>query len=76
MDKKYDVKKILGQSIKNLRESRHLTQEEIIKATGLSKKTVSQLFSGKYYNYKLSTLETISKFFNCKIKDILIEVGN
>ncbi len=57
----------------NVRWSKKYTQEEIIKATGLSKKTVSQLFSGKYYNYKLSTLETISKFFNCKIKDILIE---
>jgi len=57
----------------NIRWSKKYTQEEIIKATGLSKKTVSQLFSGKYYNYKLSTLETISKFFNCKIKDILIE---
>lgn len=60
----------------NVRWTKKYTQEEIIKATGLSKKTVSQLFSGKYYNYKLSTLETISKFFNCKIKDILIEVGN
>ena len=50
------------------------TQEEIIQATGLSKSTVSQLFSGKYYNYQLSTLETIAKFFNCKIQDILVEV--
>ena len=57
----------------NVRWKKKYTQEEIIKATGLSKKTVSQLFSGKYYNYKLSTLETISEFFNCKIKDILIE---
>lgn len=58
----------------NIRWSKKYTQDEIIKATGLSKKTVSQLFSGKYYNYKLSTLENIAKFFNCKIKDILIEV--
>lgn len=58
----------------NICWTKKYTQEEIIKLTGLSKKTVSQLFSGKYYNYKLSTLETISKFFNCKIKDILIEV--
>ncbi len=41
----------------------------------MSAKTVNQLFSGKYYDYKLSTLETICKFFNCKIKDILIEVN-
>ena len=60
----------------NIRWKNKYTQEEIVKLTGLSKKTVSQLFSGKYYNYKLSTLETISKFFNCKIQDILIEVDS
>lgn len=58
----------------NIRWKKKYTQEEIVNATGLSKKTVSQLFSGKYYNYKLKTLETIAEFFNCKINDILIEV--
>ena len=60
----------------NVRWCKKYTQDEIIQATGLSKKTVSQLFSGKYYNYQLSTLETIAKFFNCKIHDILIEVDD
>lgn len=58
----------------NIRWKKKYTQDEIAEATGLSKKTISQLFSGKYYNYKLCTLETIAKFFNCKINDILIEV--
>ena len=57
----------------NVKWAKKYTQQEIAKLTGLSKKTVSQLFSGKYYNYRLNTLEIISKFFNCKIKDILIE---
>ena len=57
-----------------IRWNRRYTQEEIRLATGLSKKVVSQLFSGRYYNYKLSTLESIAKFFNCKIHDILVEV--
>ena len=50
------------------------TQDDIVKATGLSKKTVNQMFSGKHYNYKIDTLETIAKFFNCKIHDILVEI--
>ena len=50
------------------------TQNEIMQATGLSKRTITQLFSGNYYNYRLSTLETIAKFFDCKISDILIEI--
>lgn len=59
----------------NVRWKKKYTQEEIADKTGLSKNTVSQLFSGKYYNYELKTLETIAKFFNCKINDILIEIN-
>lgn len=58
----------------NVRWARKYSRDEIAKATGLSLKTLSQLFSGKYYNFNLHTLETIAKFFNCKINDILIEV--
>ncbi len=58
----------------NIRWRKKYTQDEIVKATGLSKSTVNQLFSGRHYNYELYTLETIAKFFDCKISDILIEV--
>lgn len=58
----------------NIRWKKRYTQEEIIKATGLSKKVIVKLFSGKYHNYELKTLETIAEFFGCKINDILIEV--
>lgn len=50
------------------------TQEDIVKATKLSIGTVNNLFSGKYHDYKLSTLEAICKFFNCDISDILVKV--
>ena len=50
------------------------TQEDIVKATNLSVGTVNNLFSGKYHDYKLSTLETICKFFNCDISEILVKV--
>jgi len=58
----------------NVRWTKRYTHEDIAKATNLSFGTVNKLFSGKYYDYKLSTLEAISKFFNCSIYDILIEV--
>lgn len=58
----------------NIRWKRKYTQEEIRLATGLSKATISNLFSGDYHDYQLSTLEKISEFFNCEIKDILIKV--
>ena len=58
----------------NIRWKKRYTQKEIMELTGLSHKTVNQLFSGRHYNYELETLETIAKFFECKIHDILIEV--
>lgn len=60
----------------NIRWRKKYTQEEIMAATGLSRNTVNRLFKCQYYDFKLSTLETIAKFFNCKIHDILIEVEN
>ena len=56
----------------NIRWIKKYSQQEIQKATGLSKNTISKLFSGKYHDFTISTLETISKFFGCKIHDILI----
>ncbi|MBD5401658.1 helix-turn-helix transcriptional regulator [bacterium] len=58
----------------NVRWKQKYTQDEIAEATGLGVNTVSHLLSGKHYDYKISTLEKIAKFFNCKIHDILIEV--
>lgn len=58
----------------NVKWKKKYTQEEIAQATGLSKKTINQLFSGRHYNYGLYTLEAIAKFFDCKLKDILVEV--
>jgi len=58
----------------NVRWKKKYTQDEIVQATGLSKKTVVQLFSGKHYNYELHTLETIADFFGCDLHDILIKV--
>lgn len=58
----------------NVRWKRKYTQDEIAEATGLGINTVGRLLSGKYYDYKLSTLEVIAKFFGCKINDILVEV--
>ncbi len=60
----------------NIRWRKKYTQEEIMTATGLSRNTVNRLFKCQYYDFKLSTLETIAKFFNCKINDILIEVDD
>lgn len=58
----------------NVKWKRKYTQDEIAEQTGLSKRTINQLFSGKHYNYELFTLETIARFFNCDLHEILIKV--
>ena len=60
----------------NVRWKRKYTHEEISQATGLSRKTVGQLFSGKHYDFQLSTLEKMCKFFDCDLHDILIKVDD
>ena len=59
----------------NIKWKRKYTQDEIVQATKLSVGTVNNLFSGKYHDYKLSTLEAICEFFDCEISDILIKVN-
>ncbi len=58
----------------NVKWNKKYTQKQIMQETGLSKKVVSQLFSGKYHNYTLETLEKIAEFLNCTIHDILINI--
>ncbi len=60
----------------NIKWKQKYKQEDIAKQTGLSKRTVNQLFSGKHYNYELFTLEIIAKFFDCDLHDILLKVDD
>lgn len=50
MDKIYDVKKILGLQVRNLRESMHLTQEELADKLGLETyQTINRIENGKSF---------------------------
>lgn len=60
----------------NIRWKKKYTYKDIVAATGLSNATISNLFSGEYHDYQLSTLETICEFFGCDLKDILIKVDD
>lgn len=60
----------------NIKWKKKYTQEDIVNATNLSVGTVNKLFSGKYYDYKLSTLETICNFFGCELFDILVKISD
>ncbi len=63
-------------NIYNAKWKKKITQKEFIEATKLCKATVSKLYSGKPYDFQLSTLDKVCEFLDCSIHDILIEERN
>lgn len=45
--------------------------EEIVKATGLGRSTVSKLRNSKNVNISVKTLDKLCRHFNCKISDLI-----
>ena len=58
----------------NIKWKRKYTNKELAKYTGLSTTTITKLTRGEHVDLKLSTLEIIAKFFECSVKDIIVEV--
>lgn len=47
------------------------TAEEITKATGLGKSTISKFRNSKNANLNVNTLNKLCKYFKCKIQDLI-----
>lgn len=58
----------------NIRWRRKFTRKELSEAIGVSPTTITKLTKGEHVDVKLSTLEKICEFFECSVKDILMEV--
>lgn len=61
-------------NIYNIRWKKKYTRKEIAEETGLSPATLTKLTKGEHVDLKISTLEKIAKFFNCSVKDLIVEV--
>lgn len=59
MDSTYDVKKIFGYNLKNLRESKGLTQEQLAEYLNLQTYTLESLDKISEINYKLNEIYNI-----------------
>ena len=57
--------------LRELREARGLTQEELAKALGVTRQTIIAIEKGKY-DPSLRLAFKIARFFNVKIEDIFI----
>ena len=64
MSKGYDIKKIFGSALKNLRESKNLTQEQLAEFLELqSYQTINRIENGKSFT-TISLFEKMCKFFD------------
>jgi transcriptional regulator with XRE-family HTH domain len=64
-----DVKKLLGQRIKELRTAKRLKQSELAEAIGIEPRSVSKMESGCHFP-KDTHLEKIANILNVEIKDL------
>ncbi len=48
-----------------------MTSKMLAEKTGLGTATISKLRNGKNINVKLNTLNTLCKYFDCSVSDIL-----
>ncbi|MDI3474453.1 MAG: putative transcriptional regulator [Thermococcaceae archaeon] len=61
--------------LRELREERGLTQEELAKALGVTRQTIIAIEKGRY-DPSLRLAFKIAKFFNVNIEDIFIYEGD
>ncbi|AIU68898.1 XRE family transcriptional regulator [Thermococcus eurythermalis] len=61
--------------LRELREAKGLTQEELAKALGVTRQTIIAIEKGKY-DPSLRLAFKIARFFNAKIEDIFIYEGD
>lgn len=60
----------MGYKIKEIRLAKKLSQEELCKAAGVSRQTLSDLESGRIVNTTTGTLTKIAEALNCKVTDV------
>lgn len=64
MDKKFDVRKIFGYNLRNLRESKNLTQDRLAELLNLQTyQTINRIENGRSF-VTADLLERICKFFD------------
>ncbi|AEH24101.1 helix-turn-helix transcriptional regulator [Pyrococcus yayanosii] len=61
--------------LRELREARGLTQEELAKALGVTRQTIIAIEKGKY-DPSLRLAFKIARFFGVKIEDVFIYEGD
>ena len=57
--------------IKEIRETRNMTQSELCSQAKISRQTLIDLESGKDVNTTVATLQKLADALNCKVQDLI-----
>ena len=60
----------MGFKVKEVRLAKNISQEELSKASGVSRQTICELESGEVLNTTTSTLAKLADALECKVGDI------
>lgn len=60
--------------LKQVRESRELSQYELAKLTEMSPQNIQKLEQGRAKGIQFDTLEKLCEALNCEIQDLLVRV--
>ena len=60
----------MGSKVKEIREEKGMTQEELEKESGISRQTISAIENGKVKFSNSNTLLALAKALNCSLDDI------
>jgi transcriptional regulator with XRE-family HTH domain len=74
MKTEQELKKTLGLNVKNRREHKDLTQEELAEKIGVSKNTISDIESGDKFA-RACTLVRLAKIFETEVYELLKPKG-
>ena len=59
-------------SERSFKEGRRITLEEVSKATGIHRSTLSKIANQKGYNTTTDNLDALCRYFQCELKDIAV----
>lgn len=71
LDRK-EVDEMIRNNLKELREKKDMTQEQLAKVSGVSRTIISQIEQGKPMNLKISTMVDLAKGVGEKVGTVFI----
>ncbi len=68
----------LGEQLekKQFRDSRRITMQEMAEATGVNRSTLSKLINQRGYSTGTDVLDSLCKYFECRIEDLVEHVAD